>query len=45
MVLYLWATISIKKELRVYLRGFSAGKSDVVNLQCLLVKPKIKQLF
>ena len=27
------------------MRGFSAGKSDVVNLQRPLVKPKIEQLF
>ena len=31
--------------LRVYVRRFSAGKSDVVNLQTPLVKPKIDQLF
>lgn len=27
------------------MRGFSAGKSDAVNLQLPLVKPKIEQLF
>lgn len=28
-----------------YVRGFSAGKSDAINLQRPLVKPKIEQLF
>ena len=32
-------------KLRVYVRGFSEGKSDEVNLQRPLVKPKIEQLF
>jgi len=31
--------------LRVFLRGFSTGKSEAVNLQRPLIKPKTKQLF
>jgi hypothetical protein len=38
-------SVFVYRKLRVCVRGFSAGKSGVINLQLPLVKPKIENLL